>query len=77
MADGKFTESPINTVFCLKKWGDYHLKLRHFSGPIEGSGKQRAENIEQAMQRYADLLAKECAENPLYWFNFYDFWEDD
>ena len=70
-------KAPINTVFCLKKWGDYHLKLRHFSGPIEGHGKQRADNIEQAMQRYADLLAQECAENPLYWFNFYDFWEDD
>ena len=70
-------KAPINTIFCLKKWGDYHLKLRHFSGPIEGHGKQRAENIEQAMQRYADLLAQECAENPLYWFNFYDFWEDD
>ena len=70
-------KAPINTVFCVKKWGDYHLKLRHFSSPIEGRGKQRAENIEQAMQRYADLLAQECAENPLYWFNFYDFWEDD
>ena len=70
-------KAPINAIFCLKKWGDYHLKLRHFSGPIEGRGKQRAENIEQAMQRYADLLAQECAENPLYWFNFYDFWEDD
>ena len=70
-------KAPINTVFCLKKWGDYHLKLRHFSDSIEGRGKQRADNIEQAMQRYADLLAKECAENPLYWFNFYDFWEDD
>ena len=70
-------KAPINTIFCLKKWGDYYLKLRHFSGPIEGRGKQRADNIEQAMQRYADLLAQECAENPLYWFNFYDFWEDD
>lgn len=70
-------KAPINTIFCLKKWGDYHLKLRHFSDSIEGRGKQRADNIEQAMQRYADLLARECAENPLYWFNFYDFWEDD
>lgn len=31
-------KAPINTVFCVKKWGDYHLKLRHFSGPIEGCG---------------------------------------
>ncbi|WP_109078583.1 glycosyl transferase family 2 [Aggregatibacter kilianii] len=69
-------KTPINTVFCIKKRGEYHLKLRHFCAPIEGRGKQRNENIARAMQQYADILAKECEENPLYWFNFYDFWED-
>ncbi|UXM97986.1 LpxL/LpxP family acyltransferase [Aggregatibacter actinomycetemcomitans] len=69
-------KTPINTVFCVKKRGEYHLKLRHFSPPIEGRGKQRNENIKRAMQQYADILAKECEENPLYWFNFYDFWDD-
>ncbi len=68
---------PINTVFCLKEQGKYRLKLRHFSPPIQGSGRQRQHNIRQAMQQYADLLAKECAENPFLWFNFYDFWHDD
>lgn len=64
---------PINTVFCLKEQGKYRLKLRHFSLSIQGSGRQRQHNIRQAMQQYADLLAKECAGNPLLWFNFYSF----
>ena len=52
------------------------MKLRRFSPPISGRGKAREENIKQVMQQYADLLAKECAENPLLWFNFYNFWND-
>ena len=52
------------------------MKLRRFSPPISGRGKVREENIKQVMQQYADLLAKECAENPLLWFNFYNFWND-
>lgn len=68
---------PINTVFCLKEQGKYRLKLRHFLPSIQGGGRQRQHNICQAMQQYADLLAKECAENPFLWFNFYDFWHDN
>ena len=52
------------------------MKLRRFSPPISGRGKTREENIKQVMQQYADLLAKECAENSLLWFNFYNFWND-
>ncbi|MCK9109591.1 glycosyl transferase family 2 [Haemophilus influenzae] len=67
-------KAPINTIFSIKENGRYRLKLRHFSPPITGRGNVRQENIYVAMQRYADVLAKECAENPLQWFNFYDFW---
>ncbi|OOF83718.1 glycosyl transferase family 2 [Rodentibacter ratti] len=68
-------KAPINTVFCIKEKGHYRLKLRRFYPQITGQGKVREENIRQAMQQYADCLAKECAENPLLWFNFYDFWK--
>lgn len=67
-------KTPINTVFCLKENGRYRLKFRRFSTPITGAGKQRQLNIQHAMQDYADLLAQECEQNPLLWFNFYDFW---
>ena len=69
-------KAPLNTIFCLKEKGQYRMKLRRFSAPISGRGKAREENIKQVMQQYADLLAKECAENPLLWFNFYNFWND-
>lgn len=67
-------KAPINTIFSIKENGRYRLKLRHFSPPIVGRGVQRQQQILQAMQAYAEVLGKECAENPYQWFNFYDFW---
>ncbi|WP_040977079.1 LpxL/LpxP family acyltransferase [Necropsobacter massiliensis] len=67
-------KAPVNTIFCLKEQGRYRLQLRRFCPAIAGRGKIRRQNIHQAMQKYADELAKECAKNPLLWFNFYDFW---
>ncbi|MGX2967114.1 LpxL/LpxP family acyltransferase [Ursidibacter sp. B-7004-1] len=69
-------KTKINTVFCLKENGTYRLQLRRFSDGIKGRGNERHLAIQQAMQQYADLLAKESAKNPLLWFNFYDFWKD-
>ncbi len=68
-------KTKINTIFCVKEQGRYRFKLRHFSDGINGRGTQRQQNIQQAMQDYANLLAKECAKNPYQWFNFYDFWQ--
>ncbi|MDP8098899.1 glycosyl transferase family 2 [Pasteurella atlantica] len=70
-------KAPINTIFCLKENGKYILKLRRFSEALQGSGQQRKQNIAIAMQQYADLLAQECKQNPLLWFNFYDFWDEN
>lgn len=69
-------KAPINTIFCLKEQGKYRMKLRRFSGVISGRGTKREQAIHDVMQRYADRLAEECAENPLLWFNFYNFWND-
>lgn len=68
-------KAELNTVFCIKEQGKYRLQLRKFSPPIGGRGAARQQAIQQAMQHYADELAKNCAENPLLWFNFYDFWQ--
>lgn len=70
-------KAPINTIFCLKENGQYRLKLRRFSPAINGSGQQRNAKINQAMQQYANLLSQECSQNPLLWFNFYDFWNKE
>lgn len=67
-------KAELNTVFCIKEQGKYHLQLRKFSSAIKGRGASRQDAIQSAMQNYAKLLEKACAKNPLLWFNFYDFW---
>ena len=36
---------------------------------------QRAAAMENARQRYVDLLASHCRQAPFNWFNFFDFWQ--
>lgn len=36
---------------------------------------KRAEVIQQAIKRYAELLNHHCRAEPYNWFNFFDFWE--
>lgn len=69
-------KAELNTLFCYKKSGRYELVLRHFSSAIEGRGEIRERNIQIAVQKYANLLAEECANYPLLWFNFYNFWNE-
>ncbi|KGQ34263.1 glycosyl transferase family 2 [Gallibacterium genomosp. 2] len=70
-------KAPLNSVFCIKTPLGYRLKLRRFCPAIFGRGAVRQQQIDEAMQRYADLLAQECHDHPLQWFNFYDFWNDN
>ncbi|TDQ57678.1 putative LPLAT superfamily acyltransferase [Mesocricetibacter intestinalis] len=70
-------KAPLNTLFCVKEKGRYRVKLQPFLPVISGAGMRRRQNILLAMQKYADLLAQECAKNPLLWFNFYNFWNDE
>ncbi len=68
---------PVNLIFCVKEQGKYQIKLMPFSEGILGRGANRDQEIRLAMERYANILAKECAKNPLLWFNFYDFWQEN
>jgi len=36
---------------------------------------KRAEVIQEAVKRYAELLNHHCREEPYNWFNFFDFWQ--
>ncbi|MCP2040749.1 putative LPLAT superfamily acyltransferase [Neisseria sp. HSC-16F19] len=67
----------INTLFCIKRKGRYHLKLRRFADTADWPRKGRDQAVAVAAQRFADQLAAECAQNPLQWFNFYNFWNDN
>ena len=67
----------LNTLFCRKVRGRYHLYLANFATSITWQKSTRHTVIRDAAARYARLLEDECRRAPLQWFNFYDFWNDD
>jgi len=70
-------KTQVNTLFCMKENGRYHLKLRRFADTAGWSRGNRQAQVAAAAQQFADAMAQECAKNPLQWFNFYDFWGDE
>ena len=70
-------KTQVNTLFCMKENGRYHLKLRRFADTADWSRGNRQAQVAAAAQQFADAMAQECAKNPLQWFNFYDFWGDE
>ena len=49
------------------------VELAEFD-PLRDEGRQYAEALQAAANRYAGLLEKYARMAPYNWFNFYDFW---
>ncbi|MBY4676114.1 LpxL/LpxP family acyltransferase [Marinobacterium arenosum] len=65
---------PVYLMFCLKQQVQYHIYLELFSERLKFSRKQRQQEIDEAVQRYAGRLEYYCKKAPLQWFNFFPFW---
>lgn len=65
---------PVYTVFCLKQQGRYIIHFDHFSERLNLRGKKREQGLQETIQKYAERLQGYCMQEPLQWFNFYDFW---
>jgi predicted LPLAT superfamily acyltransferase len=50
--------------------------LEAFTEAVQLSHEQRATDLKQWTQRYADRLEVFCRRAPDNWFNFYEFWND-
>ena len=70
-------KTQIHTLFCIKQNGRYHLKLRRFADTAGWTRSNRPAQVAAVAQQFANIMAQECAANPLQWFNFYDFWGDE
>ena len=66
---------PIYTLFCLKRQNKQIIYFEHFSDSLTVSRKQRAEVIQQFVDKFAERLQRYCLKEPLQWFNFFDFWQ--
>ena len=68
-------ECPVYLLFCLKENGTYRVLLEHFADAIHLTRRQRAQQLQAVIARYAQRLEFHCRRVPLQWFNFYDFWQ--
>jgi predicted LPLAT superfamily acyltransferase len=66
---------PVYTLFCLKQHGKQVIYFEHFSDGLSFPRKQRDALIQGCVQDFADRLQQYCLQEPLQWFNFYDFWQ--
>ncbi len=67
---------PVNLLFCTRIAGRYRITMERLSDGICWTRSQRDREIAGWVQRYADRLARECADAPQQWFNFYSFWSE-
>ncbi len=68
---------PVYTLFCLKQHEKQVIYFDHFSDGLNFPRKQRMAVIQQCVEDYAGRLQQYCLKEPLQWFNFYDFWQDE
>lgn len=65
---------PVYTLFCLKRRDKHVICFELFSDGLSLPKAGRDQAIQAAARRYAERLQHYCLQEPLQWFNFYDFW---
>ena len=83
--DARFPTGPIRIARMLKRpvalmFGLYHggnryeIHIERFLDPAPAVARERGQEIENLVLRYAGRLEHYCRLAPYNWFNFYDFW---
>jgi predicted LPLAT superfamily acyltransferase len=67
---------PVYLIFCLKRNDGYRIYLERFADPLRLPRKDRTRALHEAVSRYVERLEHYCLEEPLQWFNFFDFWRE-
>ena len=67
--------SGLPAALFLKE-GQYHLGLEHFADEIRPAGRDKRRSYRSEAQRFATALERQVCQEPLQWFNFYDFWRE-
>ena len=74
-------QCPVLMMFCLQENSQskqgYNLIFEELSPGINWTRKTREIELTKLVNKYAETLEKYCAQYPLQWFNFFDFWQPD
>ena len=69
---------PVYTVFCLRESeNNYSAYFEHFKDAVELPRGNREQALEGVVQQFAKRVETYCLKQPMQWFNFYEFWEDE
>lgn len=65
---------PVYSLFCFKQQDKHRIIFEAFSRQLSLPRINRESAIQAQAQAYAERLQYYCQQQPLQWFNFYDFW---
>lgn len=65
---------PVLTLFCLREGAGHRAYFEAFADETVLPRKERGEKLAGYAARYAERLERYCLQQPLQWYNFYDFW---
>jgi len=65
---------PVYLLHCFLRDGQYHLGMEHFADELRPSRRDRRRSYAGEAQKFATALERQVCQEPLQWFNFYDFW---
>ena len=67
---------PVYLLHCFRVEDNYQLAIEFFKDSIQLPGRDKQQAYEKAAQEFAGALERQVVRNPLQWFNFYYFWEN-
>lgn len=65
---------PVLTLFCLREGAGHRAYFEGFADAVVLPRRARAEALAGYAAQYAQRLERYCLQQPLQWYNFYDFW---
>lgn len=65
---------PVLTLFCLREGEGHRAYFEGFADEVVLPRKARAEALAGYASLYAQRLERYCLQQPMQWYNFYDFW---
>ena len=66
---------PIILLICVKRKGKYNIYFEKIAEGKKISKHERHDFIKDNAQLFAERLEYYTSQNPLQWFNFFDFWK--
>ena len=68
---------PVMLLFCVRRGDGHEITLESFAPRIKLAGRDKDATLAHWVRAYAARLAEHCLEEPLQWYNFFDFWAED